>query len=97
MSDISSIGGGSIGPVNRSAQHHTAYQAAQRTHEAKPHASDSVEVSDHARYLDMLRNMPAVRNDLIERIRGEIFDGTYETPQRLDAAIDGLVDDLVDQ
>lgn len=96
MSDISSIGGGSIGPVNRPAQH-AAYQAAQRTQEVKPQAGDSVELSEHARYLDMLRNMPDVRTDLIDRIREQIEAGTYETPQRLDAAVEGLAADLTEE
>jgi len=32
-----------------------------------------------------------VRQDLIDRVRGEIEAGTYDTPERLDAAIDRIL------
>ena len=42
------------------------------------------------------RLLPEVRADLVERVRAEIEAGDYETPERLDAAIDGMLDDLAD-
>jgi anti-sigma28 factor (negative regulator of flagellin synthesis) len=35
-----------------------------------------------------------VRADLVERMKAEIAAGTYETPKRLDIAVDRLLDDL---
>ncbi len=42
------------------------------------------------------RMMPDVRSDLVAQLRAEIEAGTYETPEKLDAAIEGLLADLGD-
>jgi hypothetical protein len=55
--------------------------------------SDRVEFSERARYLSRLASLPA-RQELVDRVRAEINDGTYESPEKLDAAISGLLDDL---
>lgn len=57
-------------------------------------ASDSVTLSDHARYLDQLRDQADVRQDLVARVKAEIEAGTYDNDERLDKAIDGLARDL---
>jgi hypothetical protein len=38
----------------------------------------------------------SVRAARLELIREQIADGTYDTPDRLDAALDGLLADLLD-
>lgn len=35
-----------------------------------------------------------IRSDLVARVRSEIANGTYETPDKLDAALDGLLNEL---
>ena len=35
-----------------------------------------------------------IRLDLVERVRGEIAEGTYETPEKWEAALAGLARDL---
>jgi len=37
---------------------------------------------------------PDIRTDLVQRLRLEIANGTYETPDKLDAALDRLLDGL---
>ena len=54
---------------------------------------DQVDISDHARFLSQLKEGP-VRSDLVARIRQEIADGSYDTPERLDKALDGLLNDV---
>jgi len=56
--------------------------------------SDRVELSDRARYLSKLAALPDVRTELVDRVRREIQDGSYETDQKLDAAVRNLADDL---
>ncbi len=56
--------------------------------------SDRVEVSDMARLLSKLNEMPEVRRELVDRVRDEIDRGKYMTDEKLELAIDGLVDDL---
>ena len=37
-------------------------------------------------------NDPHVRHDLVERVRGEIEAGTYDTPEKWQAVLDRLLD-----
>ena len=55
---------------------------------------DRVEVSDMARMVAKMNAMPPVRTDLVERVKSEIANGTYETPERVDLAIDVMLDEL---
>ena len=48
-------------------------------------------------WIEQARRLPRVRMDLIRRVRAEIEAGTYETPERIDAAIDRLLDELGDE
>ena len=57
-------------------------------------AEDRLELSGHARFLERMHQLPEIRQGLVDRVRGQIADGTYETPERLAVAIDRLVDDL---
>lgn len=69
-------------------------QVSQNVNEPLPRVSaDQVELSSAARN----SSKEAIRSDLVTRIRDEIKNGTYETPERLDAAIDGLSNDLLGQ
>jgi len=56
--------------------------------------SDQVDLSSTARIFAQLNNTAGVRQDLVARVRAEIEAGTYETPEKLDAAIEGLAQDL---
>lgn|SRR5690606_27856391 len=57
---------------------------------------DTVDLSEQARYTDALREGADVRVELVERIRAEIAAGTYETDEKLDQAVENLLDDLTD-
>lgn len=43
-----------------------------------------------------LRRSPQspIRRDLVDRIRQEIAEGTYDTPEKFDAALERLLDEL---
>jgi len=53
--------------------------------------SDRVELSQHARLLSRLSELPDIRTDLVNRIRQELAEGRYDTDAKLDTAIDNLV------
>ncbi len=57
---------------------------------------DRVELSDHARHLDAVRALPDVRMAKVEAIKQAIAAGTYESPQKLQAAIEGLLRDAAE-
>ena len=55
--------------------------------------SDTVEISDSARYLSELKNLPD-RADKVQSAKDAIAAGTYETPERIDGTVDGLMEAL---
>lgn len=98
MTEIGSIGGGaSAQGVSR-----PQYEADARAAETRPgdraqtrsarRGADRVEVSSLAKELARLQD--PVRQDLIDRVRAEIESGTYETEEKLDGAVSGLLSDL---
>lgn len=56
--------------------------------------NDQVEVSAVASYMNKLRQLPPVRQDLVESARTEIANGTYDTPEKFDAAMNELLNDI---
>lgn len=58
---------------------------------------DKVELSTEAQvlapWLDKLKQIPAVRQDLVDQIRTQIASGSYDTPEKLNAALDGFIDE----
>jgi negative regulator of flagellin synthesis FlgM len=55
---------------------------------------DRVTISPAAEAAIQASETGVVRQDLVNRIRGEIAAGTYETPAKLDAALDRLLDEI---
>ena len=55
--------------------------------------SDVVEISNAAALAAKIQEVPEVRADLIARVKEEIAAGTYETPERIDAAIERLLEE----
>ena len=53
---------------------------------------DEVQISSEARKLDELSRSTAARQERIEQIRQQIADGTYDTPEMLDKALDKFLD-----
>lgn len=43
---------------------------------------------------DTSKQEPAIRYELVERIRREIADGTYDTPEKFQIALDRLLERL---
>ena len=57
--------------------------------------TDVVEISLAAQLTAKLHELPAVRADLVARVKDEIAAGTYETPDKLEVTIDRLLKDLL--
>jgi negative regulator of flagellin synthesis FlgM len=93
MSDIAIVGSGA-GRLDTSAEVFSRVQSRSPGAGRTERPSDRVELSDRARLLNKLANLPPVRQDLIDQVKREIENGTYDTPGRLDGAIDHLADDL---
>ncbi len=85
---IGSAGAAALGPAGRPGR------PSVRTEPPARRGSDSVELSQHARLLSKLAKLPDIRQDLVDRVRQQIADGTYETAEKIDIAIDNLIEDL---
>jgi len=55
--------------------------------------SDTLEVSKLATYLSKLNEAPAARQALVARVREQIIQGVYDTPEKLEAALDRMIDE----
>ena len=56
--------------------------------------SDEVEISPAGEAAAQAVEGGEIRADLVARVRSEIAAGTYETPEKLDAALEGLLNEL---
>ncbi len=98
MSDIApnSVGRTAAAAVTRPAVngHAKALTDVTRPAGSSLRGTDRVELSQAAQLLSRLQELPDIRFDLVARVKGEIAAGTYETPDKFDAALDGLIEDL---
>jgi anti-sigma28 factor (negative regulator of flagellin synthesis) len=96
MPDISAVGHGSVGPVDRTSTLDTRIEPTVRhaDHGRSSRSSDRVELSDHARMLSRLNEPPASQRGRVEQIRESIADGTYETDEKLGLAIERMIEEL---
>jgi negative regulator of flagellin synthesis FlgM len=53
-----------------------------------------VNISDEARWAEKIQDLPDVRQDVVARIRAEIASGTYETEEKLNLAVERLLDEI---
>lgn len=61
---------------------------------AEPAQGDRAQFSEHARMLARLAELPKVREHVVDRVRAQIAEGTYESPEKLDAAVHALIQEL---
>jgi flagellar biosynthesis anti-sigma factor FlgM len=73
----------SSSPIDRSGRIPGRAESSQR--------GDRVELSDHARLLDRMRQMPEVRQDRVERVRAAIARGGYDSDARINHAIERMM------
>ena len=57
--------------------------------------TDTVEISTVARLAAKIQELPDIRTELVQRVKAELASGTYETQDKLDVAIDRLMEDLM--
>jgi anti-sigma28 factor (negative regulator of flagellin synthesis) len=58
--------------------------------------TDRVEFSEHAQLLEKVHQLPEVRQDKIDAIKDAIANNTYLTSDKLDVAVNRMVDELID-
>lgn len=67
-------------------------ESTQAGHAQAPH--DRVEISSIGRMLDGVSQLPEIRHEKVEAIRQQIAAGVYETPEKLEIALDRLMDEV---
>ena len=55
---------------------------------------DTVDISETGRLLEMASQLPDVRMDRVEQLRAQIAQGGYETSDKLDLALERLLDEI---
>ncbi len=96
MSNISPINSNATQGVGRvrSEQVSRPDAAVNDTRPRPARSKDQVELSQVARHLSVLKAGTPERAELINRVREDIDAGKYDTPERFEAAIDGVIEDL---
>lgn len=67
-------------------------QAAARPESVGIH--DEVQFSDAARLVEQVQDLPEIRQDRVDAVRQQIAAGTYETSDKLNVALDRLLDEI---
>jgi negative regulator of flagellin synthesis FlgM len=91
MTDIAPVGGGVVGRSTAIESSGVRGGVARGIETKAARGADRVEVSRMASLLNQLREMPEIREDLVARVREQIAAGDYDSPERIDGAIDGLI------
>lgn len=102
MSNVTNLNGSVTHPTvvreaGRTVPHHgTARRHGDDNHPPEVHVrpADSVDISALARRLGERSTGEPVRQDLVDRVKGEIENGTYESDDKLDLAAERLLGDL---
>ena len=55
---------------------------------------DRAEISEEARLLNMLSEVPDIRLDRVRELQELIASGQYETPERIEKAVEKLLEEL---
>jgi negative regulator of flagellin synthesis FlgM len=56
--------------------------------------ADEVDISDAARLVEQVHQLPEMRGDRVEAVRRQIAEGTYETGDKLNVAVERLLDEI---
>jgi anti-sigma28 factor (negative regulator of flagellin synthesis) len=61
---------------------------------AGSNTADTLEISAEAAAASRLHEIPDIRHDRVSAIKAQIQAGTYETADKLDRALDALLDEI---
>lgn len=75
------------------APHTAPAGAPSRPAQAEP-LGDQLDISPAAELLNKLSEIPDIRADRVQAIREAIASGQYETPDKLDLALERLLDEI---
>ena len=93
MNNISRISGAysSIPSIGKAETTPTAN--GQNKNYSYSNGEDQVEISDKARFLSQIADMPDIRQEKVNQIKQQLADGTYDINGKLPMALDKLIDE----
>lgn len=96
MTDIQRIGGSPCAPAHKIGRPQGPPTPPESSGVSRTSArgEDTVDFSSRAQWLSKLADLPDIRHDLVNRVKAEIARGTYDNAERIDGALDKLVEDL---
>ncbi len=97
MPDIASVSN-SVGPLHSTpgaGREGIERPASLETPTDRLGRQDRVEVSRHAEWFQALRELPGIRQDRVEAVQKAIQEDAYVTPEKIDVAIEGLLQDVL--
>lgn len=56
--------------------------------------TDSVQISQMAKFLDQISRLPDIRQEKVDAVRRELSKGKYVTQEKIDKAIENLMKEL---
>jgi negative regulator of flagellin synthesis FlgM len=73
---------------------HAPFRGTSGSGEPVTKSADSIDISAAAEAAIQSAERGEIRQGLVDRIRAQIAAGTYETPGKLDAAVERLLDEI---
>jgi len=73
---------------------HSSHRASASPPTSTTAGADRVDISPAAEAAIKLAETGGIRHDVVNEIRRQISDGTYETPEKLDAALSRMLDEI---
>ncbi len=73
---------------------HSARISQPQAPDSRGSIQDELQLSDAARMVDKLHQIPDLRQDRVNQLRAQIAAGTYATDEKLDIAIGRLLDEI---
>ena len=81
------------GPQSVNSPHNARHAQPSRTPPVSG-TSDQLEISDAARLASQMSEIPEMRMDRVAQIKASIADGSYETDDKLNVALERLLDEI---
>ena len=82
------------GPQAMNAPHRTQSTQGQAAPSQQTRGADQVDISQQADIVSRVRELPEIRADRVAEIRAAIEEGVYDTDEKLDIALDRLLEEI---
>ena len=82
------------GPQQITAPHRAQNSQPTQASQSELTGVDQLDISHEAELISQIQDIPDIRQDRVDSIRAAIESGTYETADKLDMAVDRLLDEM---